>query len=72
MPTYKLSYFNARGKAEVARWIFAEAHVKYQDHRIDLNQWATEKKSKKKLYHNSVIKSILLYIKLSKVLFFAI
>ena len=50
MPSYKLIYFNARGKAEVARWIFAEAQVKYQDDRIDLNQWATEKKSKKKKF----------------------
>ena len=34
MPSYKLSYFNGRGRAEVARMLFAVAGVKYEDHRI--------------------------------------
>ncbi|CAF0861855.1 unnamed protein product [Adineta steineri] len=31
MPSYKLSYFNARGRAEVSRLIFAAAGQKYED-----------------------------------------
>jgi len=35
MPTYKLTYFNIRGKAEYVRLLFAAAGVDYEDHRID-------------------------------------
>ena len=34
MTQYKLTYFNGRGRAEVIRLIFAQAGVKYEDHRI--------------------------------------
>jgi len=33
-PTYKLSYFNGRGRAEIARIILAEAGVEYEDDRV--------------------------------------
>lgn len=35
MPTYKLSYFNARGAAEPIRFIFAQAGVSYEDIRVE-------------------------------------
>ena len=45
MPSYKLSYFNGRGRAEVARMLFAVAGVKYEDHRIQ-GDWDKIKPSK--------------------------
>ncbi|XP_033644356.1 uncharacterized protein LOC117303993 [Asterias rubens] len=39
MPTYKLTYFNARGLAELARLMFAEKGVEYEDVRIERDQW---------------------------------
>ncbi|XP_039272830.2 hematopoietic prostaglandin D synthase-like [Styela clava] len=41
--TYKLYYFNSRGRAEMIRWIFAAADVKYEDIRLDKEQWAKKK-----------------------------
>ena len=43
MSSYKLSYFNARGGAEFIRLIFAQAGVKYEDVRLDGQQWADMK-----------------------------
>jgi len=43
MPTYKLTYFNARGRAEIIRLIFAAAGEKYEDIRLDNDQWAALK-----------------------------
>ena len=40
MTQYKLTYFNGRGRAEVIRLIFAQAGVKYEDHRIAKEDWA--------------------------------
>ena len=40
MTTYKLIYFNARGRAEVCRLIFAQADVKYEDKRVNSEEWA--------------------------------
>ena len=34
MSTYKLIYFNGKGRAELARFIFVQADVKYEDERI--------------------------------------
>ena len=39
MPTYKLFYYNARGSAELPRFIFAQADVKYQDVRLEGEKW---------------------------------
>lgn len=43
MPTYKLYYFNLKARAELIRWIFAQAGVKYEDIRLDKEQWAKMK-----------------------------
>ena len=40
MPTYKLYYFPGRGRAELIRWIFAQADVPYEDKRIAGEEWA--------------------------------
>nr|XP_002128278.1 glutathione S-transferase 1-like [Ciona intestinalis] len=42
MPSYKLSYFNGRGRAELIRIMFAEAGVKFVDDRITDN-WPKRK-----------------------------
>lgn len=34
MPSYTLIYFNGRGRAEIARYIFAQAGVEYEDKRV--------------------------------------
>ena len=39
MPSYKLTYFNNRGSAELARFIFAQAGVKYEDVRVERENW---------------------------------
>ena len=45
--TYKLTYFDAKGRAEIARFIFAQAEVKYEDVRLTYNgeEWAKLKPS---------------------------
>lgn len=40
MPTYKLYYFQARGGAELIRWIFIQAGVPYEDVRLTKEEWA--------------------------------
>ncbi|CAF3876566.1 unnamed protein product [Rotaria sp. Silwood1] len=41
MSTYKLYYFNARGRAEVSRLIFAAVGQRYEDIRYEYNEWAS-------------------------------
>ena len=43
MSTYKLYYFNARGRAEVPRLIFAAAGQTYEDIRYEREEWAAHK-----------------------------
>ncbi len=43
MATYKLHYFNIRGRAEVARLIFAAAGQQFDDIRYERAQWAPHK-----------------------------
>ena len=45
MSTYKLIYFNSRGRAETSRFIFAQAGVKYEDKRVEKEEWAQLKPS---------------------------
>ena len=40
MPTYKLYYFNSKGRAESIRFVFAQAGVQYEDIRLNQEQWA--------------------------------
>ncbi|CAF0976627.1 unnamed protein product [Adineta steineri] len=43
MATYKLYYFNARGRAEVLRLIFAAAGQRFEDTRFEQNTWPSFK-----------------------------
>ena len=43
MSTYKLYYFNGRGLAETSRLIFAAAGEKYEDIRIERDDWPKHK-----------------------------
>ena len=45
MPEYKLIYFNARGRAELVRWIFAYGDIPYTDERFEMEDWPTKKPS---------------------------
>ncbi|XP_076629630.1 glutathione S-transferase [Colletes latitarsis] len=44
-PTYKLIYFDARGRAEQIRYIFAYAGIDYVDERISKENWPELKKA---------------------------
>ncbi|XP_043271486.1 glutathione S-transferase-like [Venturia canescens] len=44
-PNYKLIYFNARGRAEHIRYIFAHAGIDYVDERIPKERWPELKKT---------------------------
>ena len=46
MPQYKLYYFNAKGRAEVCRLIFAAADVEYEDVRMEREKFQPLKPSK--------------------------
>ena len=46
MSTYKLTYFPVRARAEVIRFVFAQAEVKYEDVRIKQETWPELKPSK--------------------------
>ena len=39
MPTYKLYYFQARGRAETARFVFKQADVSFEDVRLSSEEW---------------------------------
>jgi len=47
MSQYKLTYFNIRGRGELARLIFATAGVEYEDNRVERPQWPELKPSNK-------------------------
>ena len=42
----KLTYFNLKGRAELARLILAQAEVAYDDRRISKEEWRSVKPSK--------------------------
>ena len=48
MPSYKLTYFNTRGRAEAIRLLFAAASVKYEDCRVSGEEFEKLKASKLK------------------------
>ncbi|EDV18919.1 uncharacterized protein TRIADDRAFT_34453 [Trichoplax adhaerens] len=39
MPSYRLTYFEARGRGEIARYLFALADIPYLDIRVNLKKW---------------------------------
>ncbi|CAF1451088.1 unnamed protein product [Adineta steineri] len=43
MSIYRLYYFNARGRAEISRLIFAAAGQKFEDIRYEFNEWPAHK-----------------------------
>lgn len=43
MSTYKLYYFNGRGRAEISRLIFAAAGKKFEDIRYERDEWPAHK-----------------------------
>ena len=43
MASYKLIYFNGKGRAELARFVFAQAGVQYEDKRLAGEEWQTLK-----------------------------
>jgi len=43
MPSYKLLYFDLMARAEVARLLFAEAGVDYEDKRFSREEWPSIK-----------------------------
>ena len=42
-PSIKLTYFAGRGRAEVARLIFAAAGVEYENERVEQSEWPNMK-----------------------------
>lgn len=46
MPTYKLYYFNVRGRAEIIRLVFQAAGVSYEDIRVSFDEWKSAKAGK--------------------------
>ena len=44
MSGYKLTYFNIQARGEVSRILFALADVKYEDNRIEFDDWPSLKK----------------------------
>ena len=39
MASYKLTYFNGMGRAEISRYIFAQAGVEYEDNRVTMEEF---------------------------------
>ena len=46
MPSYKLTYFDARGRGEISRMVLAAAGQKYEDDRVKSEDWPKLKPSK--------------------------
>uniref|UniRef100_A0A674BMZ4 glutathione transferase n=1 Tax=Salmo trutta TaxID=8032 RepID=A0A674BMZ4_SALTR len=44
MQSYKLTYFNMRGRAELSRYIFAYAGIAFEDRRVEWKDWPLIKK----------------------------
>lgn len=42
---YKLIYYNARGRAEIIRFLFAHLEIPYEDKRLTFEEWPSIKQS---------------------------
>ncbi|RDD47888.1 S-crystallin SL11 [Trichoplax sp. H2] len=51
MPQYKLTYFDIRARAEVARYLFALAGVEYEDKRVTQEEWQKMKPNVPNPFH---------------------
>eukprot|EP00057_Strongylocentrotus_purpuratus_P005936 XP_011660410.1 PREDICTED: S-crystallin SL11 isoform X2 [Strongylocentrotus purpuratus] len=47
--TYKLEYFNLRGRAELSRLLMAQADMKYEDVRLSFADWGTAKGNQERM-----------------------
>ncbi|EDV25618.1 S-crystallin 4 [Trichoplax sp. H2] len=47
MPSYKLTYFNSRGRGEIIRYLFALSDTPYEDLRLSSEEWAKQKAGSK-------------------------
>ena len=56
MPAYKLTYFDAKARAEVPRLLFAKAGVEYEDVRVSHEQFKDLKDSKYSVFNFTKIK----------------
>ncbi|XP_068127028.1 hematopoietic prostaglandin D synthase [Hyperolius riggenbachi] len=45
MPSYKLTYFDFKGRGEIMRYIFAYTNTPYEDIRIQFSEWPAHKAS---------------------------
>lgn len=43
MKSYTLHYFNARGRAELTRLVFAVGGIEYTDNRVERDDWPSKK-----------------------------
>jgi len=62
MVHYKLTYFNLRARAEIIRLIFAVADEKYEDVRVEDEQWSGIKPSERLISNGHDIVLIFLFI----------
>lgn len=46
MPTFKVVYFNARGRAELTRLMLAHVGQEFEDVRYESEEWAKKKECK--------------------------
>ena len=51
----KLVYVNSRGRAELIRFILAQAEVPYEDSRINLAELQEARDGMRKVFHNAHI-----------------
>ena len=46
MPSYKLTYFDVRGRGELSRYVLHAAGQKFEDNRVGGESWQAMKESK--------------------------
>ena len=66
----KLTYFNAKGRAELARLVLAQAGAEYDDVRIEEEEWPSHKPSKP-FQSSNVYKAVKTIIYIQSVMLFS-